>query len=315
MRDIFIKKFQVPEQEYHILLIQEFYRLIVEYRKRSFTFQSDKLAATAGLAQIVEQKLQGRDRYYAGLWDSNWTLGLYWGGNQNLIDCSSLNSTKKSTIPFMPSWSWASVIASHYYGFTGKGLRSFVTDVEPPQVENDQDRFIPREPLVLRFTVPFQFLSDTWTELPAHIDSGSTDLALLGFEKILRQHLYIEGNANESDTSRQKREENFRKTEYSQKHRPYPGQHFAVIRVLELKVFSHAGQFDSEHVLRTFFLVLESVEENPSWYRRVASLNLPRLFKHLQSPTMECEGRLVYEGEILEMVRDLPWQNRRIQLV
>nr|POF19942.1 hypothetical protein CFP56_52191 [Quercus suber] len=58
---------QVSVQEYDMLLVSLFRRTLNDLRKRMFTYPSDSLPAIAGLARHMEESLEGRGHYYAGL--------------------------------------------------------------------------------------------------------------------------------------------------------------------------------------------------------------------------------------------------------
>lgn len=117
-------KLQDPREDglrietYHAKLVRLFYFIVDNYRSRLFKFQSDKLPATAGLAKVLEAKLKGRDRYWAGLWEGYIAEGLTWSArNMGLSPRVDYGRTLRESgdIPVcVPSWSWASVIRCNY---------------------------------------------------------------------------------------------------------------------------------------------------------------------------------------------------------
>lgn len=74
--------------------------LVKNYTKRQLTYERDKLPAFSGLAGVVQALT--KDRYLAGLWESNLIDGLLWK-----VDPSG--SAKYPRKYRAPSWSWASI--------------------------------------------------------------------------------------------------------------------------------------------------------------------------------------------------------------
>jgi hypothetical protein len=74
--------------------------LIIHYTQRQLTREEDKLPAFSGIATIVQNIT--KDRYLAGLWESDLTNCLLW----KVIPSKSSGIPKKYRAP---SWSWASV--------------------------------------------------------------------------------------------------------------------------------------------------------------------------------------------------------------
>jgi len=74
-------------------------RLVENYTRRQLTNPFDKLIAVAGLARTIQQLFP--DKYYAGLWETDFPLGLLWTKDRDHV-------TRVS--PYRaPTWSWASV--------------------------------------------------------------------------------------------------------------------------------------------------------------------------------------------------------------
>ncbi|GME35186.1 hypothetical protein D9758_015602 [Neofusicoccum parvum] len=229
------------------LLVALFYRVTNDYAERSFTFQSDKLAATAGLAKLLEARLAAAAvRYWAGVWDADWARGLAWRGDRADLHADFDRLLRGRAAGFAsaaPSWSWASVIDSYYDSWADHGglvaqPRALVVDVRPPEVRDADDRFIPRGPLVLRLTAPLRRLSGRWFETGCEGVGGGGDLAWAAFEKYLRKQLFIE-----QKNLRVPEDElwwRHRISEFGQKHRAWPGQQFAVIQLLEWEIKQEA---------------------------------------------------------------------------
>ena len=76
---------------------------ISEYSRTEFSYFSDKLPALSGIASIIQKRI--KQRYIAGLWESNFTLGLMWV-SERPTEIKQLNTDQQQ--PNVPSWSWAS---------------------------------------------------------------------------------------------------------------------------------------------------------------------------------------------------------------
>ncbi|KAF5339651.1 hypothetical protein D9758_015602 [Tetrapyrgos nigripes] len=282
MKQVYLK--DISDQIYHKLLLDEFHEIVNDFLHRLFTFHSDKLAATAGVARIMEEnlKLQGVcSIYYAGLWSSNWVSGLQWESNHNRnFLCHSMISKKESSNA--PSWSWASIVNAVYSRNVIK--QSFLTQIQSP-IADDQERFNPTGHLVLKFNAPLVYLSDMWMKIHSQEDGNiaQENPGILAFEKILREILCLDA----SDSER------YLGTEFAQKHEPYAGQQFAVIKVSLSQNWIRPGpdDYDSSQSSPTsidtdstslsvaeashiFYLILESVQHYQGAFRRVASFEL-----------------------------------------
>ncbi|OTA53621.1 HET-domain-containing protein [Hypoxylon sp. EC38] len=128
--------------------LKEFWREIIEqYTRRQLTYNSDRLAALAGLASRAH--LGNPDtEYYAGLWSDNLPSTLLWVVSWSIeSERESGYTSDRIEPPIAPTWSWASVtgqIDFHFwkrsYG-RGKWANSApdLTDIHihcPPSGEN-----------------------------------------------------------------------------------------------------------------------------------------------------------------------------------
>ncbi|KAF5004242.1 hypothetical protein FDECE_9271 [Fusarium decemcellulare] len=79
------------------LHMDQWYHTVMDYTRRNLTYQSDKLAAVAGVAKAFKQE-RGY-RYLAGLWEEDLVRGIMWW----------ISDEKSSQIitDELPSWSWA----------------------------------------------------------------------------------------------------------------------------------------------------------------------------------------------------------------
>lgn len=101
--DTLLQKF--PHLEVYYQPIQRWYRLFENYCTRLLTFESDRLAAIAGLA--TELQRQTKFSYEAGIWKEDVHNGLLW----------AINGRGKRPEKYRaPSWSWASIDINFYWG-------------------------------------------------------------------------------------------------------------------------------------------------------------------------------------------------------
>ncbi|KAF2001977.1 HET-domain-containing protein [Amniculicola lignicola CBS 123094] len=90
--------------EYNTL--KEWMRIVQDYSGRHLSFQSDKLVAVAGLAQLIGQATQAQsgkaDTYLAGLWESTLIAGLCW-------KAGPWEFAMRQDEYRAPTWSWAAM--------------------------------------------------------------------------------------------------------------------------------------------------------------------------------------------------------------
>ncbi|KAI1373152.1 HET-domain-containing protein [Hypoxylon crocopeplum] len=109
-------RFDTQLRELHGSPLKDLHRLwtdIVEaYLLKGLTYDTDRLPALAGIAQLFSER--GLGRYVNGLWEPTIVPDLFWelsssfGHNYDIV-------TKRSADKSMPSWSWASVSGSFRY--------------------------------------------------------------------------------------------------------------------------------------------------------------------------------------------------------
>lgn len=93
--------------------MDEWYSFLRQYSNKSFTFVSDRLPALSGVGAIVQQ--QTRQKYIAGLWESDIPRGLLWmnrfpfrSDTTDLANIQTSDDPKKAhSQPTIPSWCWA----------------------------------------------------------------------------------------------------------------------------------------------------------------------------------------------------------------
>jgi hypothetical protein len=79
-----------------------------EYSRRMLSYQGDKLAAVAAIAEEIGQGY--RSRYFAGMWERDLVQDLQWRCSRNEMTESSDYGRKPRAKDYVaPSWSWASV--------------------------------------------------------------------------------------------------------------------------------------------------------------------------------------------------------------
>jgi Heterokaryon incompatibility protein (HET) len=89
----------------HLLLIKEHWlRLVQNYSSRATTFDSDRLAALAGIAEDLQKEI--KCRYLAGLWEDGLLYGMMW---------ETVGPTRRNTSSGLPTWSWVSVVGETRY--------------------------------------------------------------------------------------------------------------------------------------------------------------------------------------------------------
>jgi hypothetical protein len=87
--------------------------MVTEYSARILTFQTDKLPALSGIAELVRR--MRKDDYLAGLWSSTLAFDLCWYASYH-----DNSSSGRVSIYTAPSWSWASINTRMiYYNLKG----------------------------------------------------------------------------------------------------------------------------------------------------------------------------------------------------
>ncbi|EFX01638.1 het domain containing protein [Grosmannia clavigera kw1407] len=87
------------------LHMDQWYYTVMDYTRWNLTFQSDKLAAIAGVAKTVQQ--QRGYTYLAGMWREDLVRGMMWWLCD--IELSTASAIERSRIicDTLPSWTWA----------------------------------------------------------------------------------------------------------------------------------------------------------------------------------------------------------------
>ena len=109
---------RVPQSD---MILEDYYWLVRAYSSRQLTFESDKLPAFSGIAELLHPTIGGK--YLAGLWSRDLAQGLSW--YHDIGACKHVESYRA------PSWSWAVTDDPIvFYTFHGKASFSDVYDVQ-----------------------------------------------------------------------------------------------------------------------------------------------------------------------------------------
>jgi hypothetical protein len=79
-------------------------RLVETYSRRKATFDTDRVAALAGITYHFQELL--RDEPVLGMWRYNLVVGMLWQTQAHAV---------RSTLASIPSWSWLSIIGAIHY--------------------------------------------------------------------------------------------------------------------------------------------------------------------------------------------------------
>ncbi|KAK5637170.1 hypothetical protein RRF57_012882 [Xylaria bambusicola] len=220
-------------------------QIIQNYTSRHLSKSTDALPALSGLASEFYRATG--DTYVAGLWKSNIVEGLGWARTRR--------ETKPMAQPLVndlaPPWSWASVLGSKVFFGTNSQF----------------DRII-RFAKVLDITIhnitpdPFEAVNRGRITLHApFLDIGTNDL----FAKLRRPSSIYPNLRAELHKVMQSVDE------YPQKHRGYIGQRFAIIKLFKKWRGNEYSRQASKHI---YFLLLESIEKEPGYWRRIGCFPL-----------------------------------------
>lgn len=91
----------ISQAKWHTLYTN-WYEMIENYTQRHLTRESDKFPALSGLASVFARL--NRDRYVAGLWESDLMVGLLWHASY-----SEMPRLRRPLAYRAPSWSWAAL--------------------------------------------------------------------------------------------------------------------------------------------------------------------------------------------------------------
>ena len=134
--------------------------IVLDYTRRSLTFEKDRLAAIAGVASMIQSKTNMQ--YVAGMWNSRFFIEyeLCWQVSKR----ADLPQPFRPSAYRAPSWSWASVEGAISYRYkedhdlTGDTQHAFVENVE----SLDGTSTGPLESAIMRIEGPLSEGSRYW---------------------------------------------------------------------------------------------------------------------------------------------------------
>ncbi|KAF4455289.1 HET-domain-containing [Fusarium albosuccineum] len=91
--------------------------LVEAYTKMDLTFESDRLIAIQGLANLLQH--QRTDAYFAGMWTADLPDSLLWKVSDN--HCRANSNRERS---YLPSWTWANLKGPIRFQLSGKPRRT-----------------------------------------------------------------------------------------------------------------------------------------------------------------------------------------------
>ena len=224
----------------HYAMYSRWSAIVKDYTGRNLTVQSDVLPALSGLAIAFQNLL--RDEYCAGLWKNDIIRGMcWWRDTMPIKDVRAIEARQREHDDSIPSWSWASVIGQRVMN---------VLDEEQgwPLMRLDEIaqtlhvHTVPKYKIVIK--APFQSIDD-----PRLQTLTGKPVALPALKRFVTRELRFEH-------------------EYEQQHRPYPGQKFAVVRLMQTtRVFESTVGGEDWFMPRASILILESTGEADQWRR------------------------------------------------
>lgn len=233
------------------LLYQWWHRIVTVYCQRKLTYVTDKLPAIAGFAKRIQDALPEQDYYCAGIWRRNLVTELLWYidiGNRDIRDFS-----EPPSVYVGPSWSWVNV----------GGYICFKT------IKRDPDRRV----IELAAIKNVQIIPNVPGDMYGCIRSARLDITApyIRLRTLCKpgnhgpfQHFlnYIFGDPRSQLAY-----------EYKQQHKPYPGQHFAVLQLVK---YLWDVSFDEGSIKKPAMelLFLESDSRGENLYRRIGQASL-----------------------------------------
>lgn len=104
-------------------ILDEWYRALeTNFCGRLLTNEADMLPALSGVAHKIQPLIGGK--YHAGLWECDLLRGLLWKP-RNVISQRKFPRLTRPAVYRAPSWSWASLNGSIFYGYTADRFRNW----------------------------------------------------------------------------------------------------------------------------------------------------------------------------------------------
>lgn len=224
----------------HYAMYSRWSAIVKDYTGRNLTVQSDVLPALSGLASAFQNLL--RDEYCAGLWKNDIIRGMCWRRKTMPIkDVGAIEARQREYDDSIPSSSWASVIGQRV-------INALDEEQGWPLMRLDEIAqtlhvfTVPKYKIVIK--APFQSIDD-----PKLQTVTSKAVALPALKRFVTRELRFEH-------------------EYEQQHRPYSGQKFAVVRLMQTtQVFESTVGGEDWFIPRAIILIIESTGEADQWRR------------------------------------------------
>ena len=277
--------------ESHYAMYSRWSAIVKDYTGRNLTVQSDILPALSGIAGAFQNLL--RDEYCAGLWKNDIIRGMCWSrGTMPVKDFRAIKARQKDRDDFIPSWSWASVIGRRVINTLDDEQRWPFMKVheiaQPLQVRTTlktKDKFgqIAQAEIIIR--APFQYIDDPKLETLAGKPTALPALRELVTGQLQNSH------------------------EFEQQHRPYQGQKFAVLRLMQTsRRFGSKSRVRGmyKHLPGASILILESTGEAPDQWRRVGFRSVCVLFNASAD---------VLSWQCLGEMKRAKWEWRKVSIV
>ncbi|KAI0425220.1 HET-domain-containing protein [Xylaria sp. FL1042] len=240
--------------------------IIQNYTSRHLSKSTDALPALSGLASEFHRATG--DTYLAGLWKSNIIEGLSW----NRVQLETKPMAQALVNDLAPSWSWASVPNSKVFF----GIRSQFDHVI---------RFAKVLDVTIYNLTPDPFGAVNRGSITLHapfLDIGTDDIVAVSHRaSSIYPNLRAELCKTTPDVN-----------EYLQKHRGYSGQRYAILQLFKTWRAAEYSRRASKHIN---FLLLESMETEPGYWRRIGCF---RLTEEPQAPKRAATRHEVILAEI-----------------
>jgi hypothetical protein len=120
-----------PLRNFDDLSFTSWFGVVEEFSRLRLTYQSDRLQALKGVAEVFREKL--RCEYLSGVWGGDVAKGLLWNFTRYESynpSSSSSSATKRQGKDVAPTWSWASMVLAdgNRIFFAAGDDESFVAD-------------------------------------------------------------------------------------------------------------------------------------------------------------------------------------------
>ncbi|KAF2126497.1 HET-domain-containing protein [Dothidotthia symphoricarpi CBS 119687] len=284
--------------------LYDWWHIIVQvYSRRNLTYITDKLPAIAGFAKRMHDTLPVRDCYCAGLWREDLVTDLLWFVDPHV---RSGSDTEAPSVYIGPSWSWVSVVGYIRFKASTKGRNAQAIELATIKKvhiipDHSGDIYGRIQSARLEMTAPY-FRLRTLRKTGNH---GN-------FQRFIN---YIFGHPRSRFAY-----------EYRQQHKPYLGQHFAVLQLVK---YQRDVPFRDDRMKPAIeLLFLESDSRGANLYRRVGQVSLREaestedakkqdgidgVNKEAPDDSLRIVG--IIEHRAFQKVRDQKWKVRTVCII